>query len=162
MDFPVKDEIKAFLVRLWFAGLICYFVLWGTNISNDYLDLLFLLPLAHFLCDFILTNNIIKLSFKTRLQLAKSYGKMTWFQRIKSWLYAFLECFLTVFLVIALYQLINKGIIQIKHLNPTAVPLPVEPFLYAVIYVGIYYLFYILKFKVVLKFLQGGIDYCDI
>lgn len=48
MDFPIKEEIKASLVRLWFAGLVCYLVLWGSSVSNDFLDLLLLLPLAHF------------------------------------------------------------------------------------------------------------------
>ena len=33
MDFPIKEEIKASLVRLWFAGLVCYLVLWGSSVS---------------------------------------------------------------------------------------------------------------------------------
>ena len=68
MDFPIKEEIKASLVRLWFAGLVCYLVLWGSSVSNDFLDLLLLLPLAHFLCDVLLTNPIVRAVFKTRLR----------------------------------------------------------------------------------------------
>ena len=102
MDFPIKEEIKASLVRLWFAGLVCYLVLWGSSVSNDFLDLLLLLPLAHFLCDVLLTNPIVRAVFKTRLNLQKKYGEMNSFQRVKTWVYAFLEVFLTIAIVIGI------------------------------------------------------------
>ncbi len=162
MDFPIKEEIKGFLLRLWFSGLVCYLVLWGSNVSNDFLDLLLLLPLAHFLCDLLIANPIIKNVFKTRLYLCKKYSKMNSFQRIKTWIYAFLENFLTVLIVIGIYEGINRLIILIRHLDSTAVPFPVEPFGYAAIYTGIYYIFYVLKFKFTLKYIQGRNDVSDI
>lgn len=155
MDIPIKEEIKACLVRLWFAGLVCYLVLWGSSISNDLLDLLLLLPLAHLLCDLILTNPIIKAVFKTRLNLQKKYGEMNSFQRIKTWVYAFLEIFLAVAIVIGIYEGMNRLIILIGGMDKTSVPFPVEPFGYALIYTLVYYLFYFIKFKFMLNLLQG-------
>lgn len=162
MDFPIKEEIKACVVRLWFAGLICYLVLWGSSVSNDLLDLLLLLPLAHFLCDVLLANPIIRSVFKTRLNLQKKYGEMNSFQRIKIWVYAFLEVFLTVAIVIGIYEGLNRMIIAIGGLDKTAVPFPVEPFSYALIYTLVYYLFYFLKYKFMLNLLQGKRDTSDL
>lgn len=162
MDFPKKEEIKALFVRLWFNGLVCYLVLWGSNVSNDMVDLLTLLPLAHFICIWILINPIIKACFKTRLTLEKKYKEMKSFQRIKMWLYSFLECVLTVLMVIGIYEGINRSVIYFAKMDKTAVPFPVEPFGYAIIFTAIYYIFYFIKYRFVLRFLQGGSDICDL
>lgn len=155
MDFPKKEEFKGLLVRLWFHGLICYLVLWGSSVSNDMLDLMILLPLAHFICNAILVHPIIRACFKTRLNMEKKYRDLKSYQRILSWLYAFLECFLTVLIVIGIYEGVNRMIIAIGKLDKSAVPFPVEPFGYAIIYTLIFYVFYFLKYKFVIRFLQG-------
>lgn len=162
MDFPVKEELKALLIRLWFNGLVCYLVLWGSNVSNDMLDLLTLLPLAHFICEMILTNNIIKSCFKTRLTLNKKYSQMNSFQRIKMWVYSFLENFLVVLIVIGIYELINRVIITIGNLDKLTVPFPVEPFAYSVIFTAIYYIFYFVKYRFMINLLQGRSDCSDL
>ncbi len=162
MDFPKKEELKALFVRLWFNGLVCYLVLWGTNVSNDSIDLLTLLPLAHFICIVVLVNPIIKSCFKTRLILEKKYKEMKSFQRIKMWLYTFLECFLTTLIVIGIYEGINRGIIYLGKMDQTAVPFPVEPFGYACIFTAVYYIFYFIKYKFILRFLQGRNDISDV
>ncbi|MDE7263726.1 MAG: hypothetical protein K2N64_03605 [Anaeroplasmataceae bacterium] len=161
MDFPIKEEIKAFLVRLWFSGLVCYLVLWGSGISNDFLDLILLLPIAHFLCDLLLTNTIVKSAFKTRLNLQKKYKDMNSFQRIKVWIYTYLETLFSVLIVIGIYEGINRLIILIRSADKTTVFFPVEPFGYAFIYTAVYYIFYILKYKFTLNFLQGRNDIND-
>ena len=156
MDYPIKEEIKGLLIRLWFAGLVCYLILWGTNSSKDYLDLILFLSIAHLASDLIFSNNIIKGMFKTRLQLMKPYKEMKSFQRIKMWLYSYVENVICVLGVIGIYQLINIIIIKARNLESTAVPLPVEPILYSIIYMIIYCPLYFIKFKFVLRFLQGG------
>lgn len=155
MDFPIKEEFKGLLVRLWFNGLICYLVLWGSSVSNDMLDLMLLLPLAHFVCNTVLAHPIIRACFKTRLNIEKRYRDLKSYQRIISWLYAILECFLTVLIVIGIYEGINRLIISINGMDKSSVPFPVEPFGYAVIYTMIAYIFYFLKYKFVIRFLQG-------
>lgn len=162
MDFPIKEEIKAFLVRLWFSGLVCYLVLWGSSISNDFLDLLLLLPLAHFICDMLLINTIIRAIFKTRLSLQKKYSQMKSFQRVKVWVYSFVEIFLSVLIVIGLYEIINRLVILIGGLDKLSVPFPVEPFGYAFIYTVTYYIFYFIKYKFMLNLLQGKNDVSDL
>ena len=161
MDFPIKEEIKAFFVRLWFSGLVCYLVLWGSGVSRDFLDLLLLLPLAHFICDLLLTNPIIKSVFKTRLNLQKKYSEMNSFQHIKIWLYTYLETFLCVLLVIGIYEGINQFILMITLADKTSVPFPVECFGYAFIYTFVYYIFYFFKYKFMLNLLQGRNDVSD-
>lgn len=161
MDFPIKEEIKACLVRLWFSGLVCYLVLWGTGISRDFLDLLLLLPLSHFICDLLLTNPIIRAVFKTRLNLQKKYKEMNSFQHIKIWLYTYLEIFLSVLIVIGIYEGLNRLILMISGADKTTIPFPVEPFGYAFIYTLVYYVFYIIRYKFTLKFLQGRNDIND-
>ncbi len=162
MDIPIKEEIKALFIRLWFSGLVCYLVLWGSRVANDFLDLLLLLPLAHFICDLLLTNTIIKAMFKTRLNLHKKYSELKSFQRIKMWVYAFIEVFLTVVLVIGIYEGINRLIIHIGGLDPSSVPFPVEPFGYAFLYTFVYYIFYFIKYKFMLNLLQGRSDASDL
>lgn len=162
MDFPIKEEIKAGFVRLWFSGLVCYLVLWGSSVSKDWLDLFLLLPLAHFLCDVILTNTIIKAVFKTRLNLQKKYSEMKSFQRVKTWVYAYVEIFLSVAIVIGLYEGLNRFIIWVGGLDQTSVPFPVEPFGYAILYTLVYFLFYFLKYKFMLDLIQGRRDVSDI
>ncbi len=162
MDFPKKEELKALFVRLWFNGLVCYLVLWGSNVSNDTLDLLTLLPLAHFICIVVLVNPIIKACFKTRLNLEKKYREMKSFQRIKMWLYSFFECVLTVIIVIGIYEGINRSIIYFAKLDKTAVPFAVEPFGYGCIFTAVYYIFYFIKYRFVLRFLQGRNDISDL
>ncbi len=162
MDFPIKEEIKAFLVRLWFSGVVCYLVLWGSNVSNDFLDLMLLLPLAHFVCDLIIVNPLVRGFFKTRLSLQKKYSQMNSFQRIKIWLYTFAEDGVAVLITIGIYEGINRLIIFIANLDKTAVPFAVEPFGYAFIFTLVYYFFYWIKYRFVLRFLQGRTDDNDI
>lgn len=162
MDFPIKEEIKAGFVRLWFSGLVCYLVLWGSSVSKDWLDLFLLLPLAHFLCDVILTNTIIKAVFKTRLNLQKKYSEMKSFQRVKTWVYAYVEIFLSVAIVIGLYEGLNRFIIWVGGLDQTSVPFPVEPFGYAILYTLVYFLFYFLKYRFMLDLIQGRRNVSDI
>ena len=149
-----KEELKALLVRLWFNGLVCFMVLWGTGISQYMLDLLVFLPLAHFIADLVFETPMIKGMFHTRADIEKKYSEMTSFQRIKRFLYTFFENFIIVLIVMGIYQGINTLAYNLGY-PKGKVFLAVEPILYGVIFTFVYYFFYFIKYGFMINLIQG-------
>ena len=57
----VPDAVKAILLKIWFAGVICYFFIWGlSTLSLNQWDLLLILSIALGAVTFLLTKNIYR------------------------------------------------------------------------------------------------------
>ncbi len=57
----IADPLKAILIKAWFAGSLCFFILWGLSAYIPaYLDLLLVFALALGIVTDILTNNILR------------------------------------------------------------------------------------------------------
>ena len=57
----VPDAVKAILLKIWFAGVICYFFIWGlSTLSLNQWDLLLILSIALGAATFLLTKNIYR------------------------------------------------------------------------------------------------------
>ena len=63
----VSDWLKAILVKMWFAGSICFFIFWGlSSYLAARLDLLLVFAIALGVVTDVLTNNILRYFAKKR------------------------------------------------------------------------------------------------
>ena len=64
--FRTPDALKLLLIKVWFAGAVCYFFLWGLGgLLGNTLDMLFVLGFALGMATDLLTNNVIRFVEKT-------------------------------------------------------------------------------------------------
>lgn len=135
----IPDFVKILLIKAWFAGAVCFFILWGLGlyVSNT-LDMLFVAAIVLGMVTDILTNGVIRFMEKSpgendRWMLLPKKGMASFFLNI---LYAFL----IIFCVYELYVFINTAINSITG-STDAVPLGVEPILFGVFCMGFDMLF---------------------
>ena len=132
----IPTFVKAILIKWWFAGACCFFFLWGlgTVIPNQ-TDLIFVLAFGLGVVTDYLCNNLLRMLESSD----REYDKWILFPWRKWWS-IFLNVafsFIATFLVVKTYDLINALIIESKQLDPTSVPLGVEPLLFGVFYTAI-------------------------
>lgn len=59
--FNLSNTAKVVLLKAWFAGAVCYFILWGLGIYvNSLIDMLFILGIVLGMVTDLLTNNVIR------------------------------------------------------------------------------------------------------
>ena len=62
----LSSWVKAILIKIWFAGSVCFFIFWGlSSYVADRLDLLFVFAVALGVVTDIITNNILRYYAKT-------------------------------------------------------------------------------------------------
>jgi hypothetical protein len=128
--FKTPDALKLILIKVWFAGAVCYFFLWGLGpyLGNS-LDMLFVLGIALGMVTDLLTNNVIR--FVEKEVGANDKWMMVPGKKTGSMLLNSVYFLLVVVCVYMLYNLINLGINTITG-DMDAVPLGVEPILFGV------------------------------
>ena len=128
--FKTPDALKLILIKVWFAGAVCYFFLWGLGpyLGNS-LDMLFVLGIALGMVTDLLTNNVIR--FVEKEVGANDKWMMVPGKKTGSMLLNSVYFLLVVVCVYLLYNLINLGINTITG-DLDAVPLGVEPILFGV------------------------------
>jgi len=137
--FHLKDWVKVVLIKMWFAGSVCFFIFWGlSSYVTARLDLLAIFGIALGVITDVITNNILRYYAKTKgandawmMFPQKKY--ITFFLNI---LYAFVLLLCTDFL----YNLINLSLLAV---GGTA--LGVGPILFGVFYTGFDLLFLQMK-----------------
>lgn len=130
----IDDWVKVILLKIWFAGAVCFFFLWGlSGYLADMLDTLFVTGMALGIVTDLLTNNVIRFIEKT------AGGNDRWMMFPRKGYISFplniLYAYLVLYLVFVLYNLINLTITQITGKADT-VPLGVEPVLFGIFYAG--------------------------
>lgn len=64
--FHIADWAKLLLVKAWFAGAVCFFILWGLGLYvGNMLDMLFILGLVLGTVTDVLVNSVIRFMEKT-------------------------------------------------------------------------------------------------
>jgi len=128
--FKTPDALKLILIKVWFAGAVCYFFLWGLGayLGNS-LDMLFVLGIALGMVTDLLTNNVIR--FVEKEVGANDKWMMIPGKGTGSMLLNCVYHLLVVICVYMLYNLINLGINTLTG-DMDAVPLGVEPILFGV------------------------------
>ena len=130
----MAEWVKAVLLKAWFAGMVCFFFLWGLGTYvTDQLDMLFIVGLAlGFVMD-LLENPIFRFYAKT------PGGNDRWMmfpqKRYMSLPLNVLYGFLLLFCVVTTYNGINGLILSVTKAQDT-IPLPVEPILFGVFTMG--------------------------
>ena len=141
--FRIPEAVKVLFLKAWFAGAVCYFILWGLGTYiYSLIDMLFVLGVALGIVTDLLTNNVIRFIEKTpgannKWLLLPSKGMASFFGNI---VYA-------IVLLICVYSLYTgiNGIYAAVSGNTEVVLLGVEPVLFGVFCMGFDMLFLLIK-----------------
>ena len=130
----LSEAVKAVLIKMWFAGAVCFFFLWGLGTYvQDPLDQMLLVGLALGLVTDLLTNNVLRFIEKT------PRGNDRWMmcpqRRYISLPLNLLYGLLIMLCVATTYNGINAAIIAVTGAKDT-VPLGVGPILFGVFATG--------------------------
>lgn len=126
----IPGPVKVLLLKAWFAGAVCYFILWGLGMYiYSLIDMLFILGIVLGLVTDLLTNNVIRFIETTPGENDK------WLMFPKKGMASFflnlVYALVLVVCVYFLYSFLNLMIVRIIG-NADTVPLGVEPILYGV------------------------------
>lgn len=141
--FHIPDWAKLLLLKAWFAGAVCFFILWGlgTYIGNM-LDMLFILGIVLGMVTDVLLNSIIRFLEKTpgendRWMFFPKKGLGSFFGNV-------LYGFVLIYCVYTLYNLIN-GFFSMIFGTTDTIYLGVEPILFGTFCMGFDMLFVWIK-----------------
>ena len=136
---PIPRLVKLLFIKAWFAGAVCYFVLWGLGMYIPGLvDMMFVLGVVLGMVTDLLVNNVLRFIEKTP---GENDGFMLFPQKgMVGFGLNLLYSFVLLFCVYTLYDVINVVIISITG-NADTVPLGVEPVLFGVFFTGFDMLF---------------------
>ena len=141
--FHIPEPVKVLFLKAWFAGAVCYFILWGLGMYiYSLIDMLFVLGVVLGMATDLLTNNVIRFIEKTpgandKWLMFPKKGVVSFFLNI---VYALV----VLLCVYSLYTGIN-GIYAAVTGNAEVVLLGVEPVLFGVFYMGFDMLFILIK-----------------
>jgi len=144
--FSLPQMAKLVLIKAWFPGAVCYFVLWGLGVyTSSMLDMLFILGIVMGMVTDLLTNNVLRFLEKTpgeseRWLMVRRKGVIGFFLNI-------FYGFVILFCVFMLYNLINRAIITITG-DADSLPLGVEPVLFGTFCMGFDMLFVTVKQRI--------------
>ena len=137
----LSDWVKAILIKMWFAGSVCFFIFWGlSSYIGAQLDLLFVFALALGIVTDVLTNNILRYYAKTvggndRWMMFPQKGYITFPLNI---LYAMI----LLFCVDMFYTLLN---LSLSAIGDGGLTIGVGPILFGVVYTAFDLLFITIK-----------------
>lgn len=141
--FHIPEWVKLLLIKTWFAGAVCFFILWGlgTYIGNM-LDMLFVLGVVLGMVNDVLVNSVIRFVEKT----PGANDEWMFFSKkgIGSFFGNILYAFVIIYCVYSLYNGINAGFSAIFG-TTDKIYLGVEPILFGTFCMGFDMLFVWLK-----------------
>lgn len=141
--FHIPESVKVLFLKAWFAGAVCYFILWGLGMYiYSLIDMLFVLGVVLGMATDLLTNNVIRFIEKTpgandKWLMFPKKGMASFFGNI---VYAMV----LLLCVYSLYTGIN-GVYAALTGNAEVVLLGVEPVLFGVFCMGFDMLFILIK-----------------
>jgi len=130
----IADWVQAVVLKTWFAGVVCYFIVWGLGmyLVNQW-DLLAVTGLALGFVTDLITNNVFRF-------IAKPKGANDRWMMFPKKNYLFLPlnvlyALFLVFCVVQTYNAVNTVLVGISGPGDTA-PLGVEPILFGLFAMG--------------------------
>ncbi len=141
--FQIPDWTKLLLVKAWFAGAVCFFILWGLGLYiGSMLDMLFVLGVVLGMVNDVLVNPVLRFMEKIPGQndgfmFLPKKGLGSFFGNI-------LYGFAIVYCVYTVYNVIN-GILSLLFGTADTVYLGVEPILFGTFCMGFDMLFIWIK-----------------
>ena len=130
----IADWVQAVVLKTWFAGVVCYFIIWGLGlyVANQ-MDLVLITGIALGFVTDLITNNVFR--FIARPKGANDRWMM--FPK-KNYMFLPLNVLYALgltFCVVMTYNALNALFISLSG-NPDSVPLGVEPILFGVFTMG--------------------------
>lgn len=124
---------KVHLIKAWFAGAVCFFILWGLSMYLPFLDLMVIAGVALGIITDVLTNNALRFFAET----PGAYDKWMMFpkKRYATFFWNILYAFVLLAMVVGIYTGINMALVWIRKDPPGSIPLGVEPILFGIFYV---------------------------
>ena len=141
--FHIPEPVKILFIKAWFAGAVCYFILWGLGMYiYSLIDMMFVLGIALGMATDLLTNNVIRFIEKTpgandKWLLLPKKGMASFFGNI-------VYSLVLLICVYSLYTGINGAYAAVSG-NADVVLLGVEPVLFGLFCMGFDMLFILIK-----------------
>ena len=132
--FHLPMWLKVIGIKTWFAGAVCFFILWGLgNYISARLDMLFAVAVVYGMVTDLLVNNVIRFLEKT----PGEHDKWMIFPQkgMASFALNILMSFVIVFCVYMTYNLANYAIMSITG-DFNTIPIGVEPILFGLLCMG--------------------------
>jgi len=133
-NIQVPNTVKVLFVKFWFAGAVCYFVIWGLGLYlGSALDLLVVAAVIMGFVTDLLANNVIRFMEETPGVNEKwiMVRKKRYISLILNLLYAGV----LMALVYLFYEYVNIAITT-RTGDSQSVPVGVEPLLFGLLYMG--------------------------
>lgn len=130
----IADWVQAVVLKTWFAGVVCYFIIWGLGLYvPNQMDLLLITGIALGFVTDLITNNVFRF-------IARPKGANDRWMMFPKKNYVFLPlnvlyALLLTFCVVMTYNALNALLISLSG-NQDTVPLGVEPILFGVFTMG--------------------------
>lgn len=141
--FRIPEWVKILLIKTWFAGAVCFFILWGLGIYiGNMLDMLFILSVVLGMVNDVLVNSVLR--FMEVTPGANSGWMLLPKKGLGSFFGNILYAFVIVYCVYATYNGIN-GILSGIFGTTDVVYLGVEPILFGTFCMGFDMLFIWIK-----------------
>ena len=136
----MADWVKAVLLKIWMAGIVCYFILWGLGqYALNQWDMLLILGVALGVVTDLITNNIFRF-------IAKPAGALDRYMMFPKKSFWTLPLNLIYAIVLLLLVVMTYNGINILLAGPNGeTALGVEPILFGVFYTGFDLLFISMK-----------------
>ena len=149
------NQRSAMIIRWWAAGAIYFFIGWGTlsGSGQSMIGFVFSLGLVMGLFNILIVNPALRMLFN--IGPKRPQHENTVAQRISDHLVELLRSLFIVFSVAMLYQMINRMIIAILDLQPTAVPFPGEPIMFGVFYIFVFWCLELIANKIKTVFVNN-------
>ena len=134
LKIRLSTAVKAILIKWWFAGMVCFFILWGLGAYlSDTLTQLVVTGFVLGVVTDLLVNNIFRF-------FAKEEGEFDpWMmfprKQFSSFFLNILYAYILLFFVFTLYNLINGIAVRITGDNEK-IALGVEPILFGLFYLA--------------------------
>lgn len=132
--FHVPMWLKVIGIKAWFAGAVCFFILWGLgNYITARLDMLFSVAVVYGMVTDILVNNVIRFMEKT----PGDHDKWMLFPKkgMASFALNLLFSFVIIFCVYMTYNVANFAIRSVTG-DLNTIPIGVEPILFGLLCMG--------------------------
>lgn len=150
--WTIPSWVKIMFVKFWFSGAICYFFLWGLGLYLQNLDLMVALAIGLGVVTDLMINGLLKY-FEPQKNAYDKWMMVTvrkWWSMILNILYAGV----LLFFIVQTYEIVNRlitGGVPVDG-EGVPVPVPVEPLLFGLLYMGYDMLFIVIKNNVVKAF----------
>lgn len=139
----MKDTVRAVLIKMWFAGSVCFFILWGLSAYITAVpDLMLIFGVALGLVTDFLTNGILR--YCARIPGDNDRWMMFSQKRRIGLLYNIFYALALLYFVSVFYMLLNRALSAING-NAEGVIVGVGPILFGVVYTAFDLLFIQMK-----------------